>query len=272
MLSPSNSSGSVWSILKRESNDLVNALYVELIRNGSKVEPSIVLRPHPNSVFFKDKPGKLNNSFWKLSEYEEILINTSDVKYENLGKDGNSRINMVWLTARQSKDTRVNDLAYIGSTKDGIGLPMFQGESINRYGLKTLEQTLDFCYDSGESNSSSVSIDLYRSFINQIYDMHIYNHLYETGSMVTRGIKDAQIGSCLRVINEGTGVDLDRLYYIKGYTHTWTFPDQWETEFQLTHGQFNSKDKPFIDSDVADGGRPDEDMVRRYLVKTNIPR
>ena len=117
---------------------------------------------------------------------------------------------------------------------------------------------------------NNTSVELYRSFINQIYDLNAYNHLYETGSITSIGDSRAQLGTCLRIRSDFD--DDDRLYFVEGYSHTWTFPNQWETEWNVTHGQFDNETNPFIDIDESDGGQADNETNRRYLVKTNFSK
>jgi len=201
---------------------------------------------------------------------------------------------MVWLSSRESTSATTNKIAYLGQNAvDGIGLPMFQSESIKRHGLKIYDQVLEFCFSNALGKVDATAGGLYRSFINQIYDLHVYNHLYETGSVVSTGNNKARIGATLRIKDESqtgsfellgfkgdmpmskfvpTDTSQDRIYYIEGYSHNWKFPDQWETEWQLTHGQFDSDDAPFIDLREEDAGQIDSESNRRYLVKTNIPR
>ena len=291
MLSASNSPGNIWGLMKRESNALVNDLYCELIKDeDGNCKPTVILAPHPNSNFFEDTPGELNDAFYKLGDLEQIEVGSSQIKYEDLGRDGNSKVNMVWLTSRESTSATTNKIAYLGKeTVDGIGLPMFQSESIKRYGLKIYDQMLEFCFSNALGKVDATAGGLYRSFINQIYDLHVYNHLYETGSVVSTGNNKARIGGTLRIKDESqvdskfNPTDLlnkiesgdtsqDRLYYIEGYSHNWKFPDQWETEWQLTHGQFDSESAPFIDLREEDAGQADNESNRRYLVKTNVPR
>jgi len=295
MLSASNSPGNVWGLMKRESNALVNDLYCELIRDeDGNCKPTVILAPHPNSNFFEDGPGELNDAFYKLGDLEQIEVGSSQIKYEDLGRDGNSKVNMVWLSSRESTSATTNKIAYLGQNAvDGIGLPMFQSESIKRHGLKIYDQVLEFCFSNALGKVDATAGGLYRSFINQIYDLHVYNHLYETGSVVSTGNNKARIGATLRIKDESqtgsfellgfkgdmpmskfvpTDTSQDRIYYIEGYSHNWKFPDQWETEWQLTHGQFDSDDAPFIDLREEDAGQIDSESNRRYLVKTNIPR
>jgi hypothetical protein len=154
-----------------------------------------------------------------------------------------------------------------------------------RHGLKVWDQMLENAYIASNKNydvsasatkakasglRTDLSTELYNSFINLIYDLNIYNHLYETGSIVTTGDPLAQIGSCLRIKSDFD--DDDRLFFIEGYSHTWTYPNQWETEWNLTHGQFDNKMNPFIDARDADGGQDDIETNKRYLVKTNLKK
>jgi len=268
----------LWSCLKRSSNDVVNDLYCELVRDNKGIAaPSIVLRPHPSSAFFKDTMGMLNNHYKALQDYPTVDIDPSEIKYEDLGRDSNSRINMVWLSAIQSKYGRVNELANVQmGQKGGIGNPMVQIESIKRYGLKRVDRELAFVYPTrgGKSQSLNVNIDLYKSFLEQLFDANVYNHLYETGTMVSVGNNKAEIGKALKILSSTTHLikNNDKIYYIEGYSHTWTFPGQWETEWQLTRGQFANRYNPFIDASENDSGKLDTEFSSNYLVKTQTSR
>jgi hypothetical protein len=289
MLSQASSGESIWSTLKKESNSLVNDLYVDLIKDeDGNATPTLVLTPHPNSNFFEDTPGALNDVFLKMTDLYEISMPNSRIKYEDLGRDDNSRINMVWLETRQAIGKMTQTAAYIeAADSNGIGLPMYQRESIIRYGQKIWDQALENCYESRSGSGynkaadiaknevsgfdpNNTSVELYRSFINQIYDLNAYNHLYETGSITSIGDSRAQLGTCLRIRSDFD--DDDRLYFVEGYSHTWTFPNQWETEWNVTHGQFDNETNPFIDIDESDGGQADNETNRRYLVKTNFSK
>jgi len=145
-------------------------------------------------------------------------------------------------------------------------------ESIVRDGLKRFKGTIDFVYvDSTSGLYKNKQEILFKSFINQGYDHKAYNHLYDTGTVVTTGEKRAQLGSVLRVSPSVEGAPV-KLYYVEGYSHTWKFPGMWETEWNVTMGQFDDKLFPFIDLEIGDFGQPDVEQGRGYLAKTNVDR
>jgi hypothetical protein len=276
MITP-ESNGNLWNYLKNNSNDLVNDIYVDLQRNSSGYAfPSLVLRPRPTSVNFDDTPGKLNDStksLQDLAEEKSIDISDSRVRYYDLGKDEESRFNMVWLEARQSKNQQINSYANVDVGKSGnIGLPMLVPESITRNGLKMVRRTLEFVYTQEDVRELSVQVELFRSFINQVQDQYFYNHLYDTGTIVTEGNAAAELGQVLRIrARSELPPNLDKIYYIEGYTHTWNFPSQWETEFHVTMGQWNDRAKPYIDIADEEGGKDDEDSISQTIISRLPP-
>jgi hypothetical protein len=272
------SNGSVWQFLQRGANNIINDLFFDLHhREDGTSYPTVFLRPHPNSAQFFDPLGGLKSKFKSLQDLQDefkVDMSATMVKYENLGKDFQTRFNMMWLSPEQSKNKSViNEWANTaGGVIPGIGKPMVQSESIIRYGLKRFKGTMDFVYvDNKATTYVNKQEILFKSFINQTYDHKAYNHLYDTGTIVTIGEKRAQLGSVLRLLPSVENAKV-RLYYIEGYTHTWKFPGVWETEWNVTMGQFDDKGRPFIDIPITDFGQPDVELGRGYLAKTNVDR
>lgn len=314
----SSKSGSLWNHLKRSSHEIINDLYVELVRKDGKVSPAIVLRPKLNFSSFKDITGSplkdhyislhdmadiqptempvdalASDSSFAMTEGEVLLgkglpgftprttpfspfgitISQDDIKYENLGRDYESMSNLVWVTPSQSElNYWVDAHVYADSlaTGDGVGLPMANIEMIKRFGLRLFEGVIEFAYDS-RGGSRSLSVNLYRAFLNQIYDHQCENHLCETGTISTVGNPNAEIGRCL-FIKPLNPSNKPKIYHVEGYNHNWSFPSQWETTWTLSAGQFNDRSLPFIDLDESDEGQSDIEFDQNYLVKTDVAR
>jgi len=265
------SSGGIWGPIKENSNKLTNDVFLDMTRTSAgHAQPSITLRPRPCSIFFEDPTGKLNgktNTLQDLAYDEAIKMDPANIKFENLGKDGQTRFNMIWLDPVQSKKKEINSYAHMANSK-----PLTQAESVRRHGLKRLHQQLHFVYAQGGTQSGlDVNINLFKSFAHLVYDLHAYNHLYDTGSMTTVGEGKAELGKVLKV---PTDVEFSspRIYYVEGYQHHWTFPGQWETEWSLTMGQFDHLGAPFIDLIDEDDGTFDDETANTSLVKTNVTR
>jgi len=281
-LSP-NSNGALWGILERSSNMVVNEIYVDLTRTDSgAAQPTLTLRPRPTSVFFSDTSGALNDNFFNLLDLvatgDVVTMFHHDIKFDNLGRDGHARFNHIWLHPKmQDAESAVNQLGNIGAD-GGVGNPMQLRESIRRYGLKRSEEVVDFIYNK-DGKSLTASVDVIKSFLEQRYDQLAFHHLYESGTVETSGTIQARLGVVLRIIPErfdATKSAADnpptKIFYVEGYKHDWTFPGQWMTEWTLCCGQWESKDKPFIDLDSADAGQFDTDFDVTSLVKTTIDR
>jgi LysM repeat protein len=210
----------------------------------------------------------------ELSETNFVEISQAEVKYENLGKDEHSRFNLFWLRTTLNFEHAFSVMSNLNK-KNGIANPTFIRESIERHGLKRLDQTLEFCYTAGSNKDAmqgvSPAIDLFRGFMAQLYDMHFANHLYDAGTLACTGVLEAELGKALILAPDpSTKAALPKIYYIQGYEHEWRFPAHWTTTFTVTHGQFKTKDKQiFIDASPEDFGQNDAIIDVAYLAKTN---
>jgi LysM repeat protein len=348
-----NSNGSLANMLTRNSNSLVNELFLEDVRgDDGSVRPTIVLRPRPlQTPFFDDlfgkppakeepaekitykvvkgdnltKIAKRNNTTIKellrlnpqiknpdliypgqvftvkekapkagkpadaalkdvlmgayktlqqLAKESFIEVSQAEIKYENLGKDDHSRMNLFWLTTTQNKESAFSHMSN-QDRKGGIANPTLIRESIQRHGLKKMEQNLDFCYPVAPDKKTYLpaagpEVTLYRAFMAQLYDMHFANHLYDAGTISCTGVLEAEIGKALIVKADPAQAGAkDKVYYIEGYEHEWTFPSTWMTTFTLSHGQFKTDDRLiFIDNELFDSGQMDIVLDAAYLAKT----
>jgi len=266
---------SVWTQLGRGSNSIVNELFVDLHHDGKDIKPTVFLRPRPNSLFFEDLPGKLNKKFETLSSLVdkgfEIKLDQKHIKFENLGRNHEAQSNTFWIDPRNSKGSPINTFANVEISPEGIGKPMVKAEMVARHGLNMFQGEIDFVYvEAGTAVDRNSQPRLWQSFVNQIFDQKAFNHLYDTGSITSIGNILAQLGSVLS-ISSPRNKD-KKFYYVQGYSHTWKFPGQWETEWTVTMGQFNNSENPFIDVEDIDNGQTDNDFDQGYLAKTNEGR
>ena len=273
--------GSVWDMLEKSSNHIINELFLEEIRdNTGAAYPTIVLRPRPlQTPFFEqnfgdeaDKISELNGAYKTMQEFSKenfVEISQAEILYENLGKEDTSRVNMFFMTTQRDTDHVVNDSSMRGI--DGvIGNPHALKESIERHGLRRYEQILEFVIPS-EKQLGKIKVDIFKAFMGQIYDMNFANHLYEVGTIECTGILEAELGKVL-VVASNTDWETKKIYYIEGYQHTWQFPNTWKTIFNVTHGQFQSNEKPFIDVAGADAGQRDHSLDSIYRAKTIVDK
>lgn len=289
MLSP-DSSGSIWGMLQKSSNLLVNEIYVEEVRDEEgRAFPTIVCRPRPlQTPFFNSQFGSevaaikpiLNGKHQSLQDLAKksfLEISPAEIIYEDLGKDDHSRMNMFWLTVHQAYEYAYSKTANLKEL--GLMNPTFNRPQINRHGLKRFSQTLDFSFVQDASGNAiqapAPNIVLFKAFMAQVYDMNYANHLYDVGSITCIGVLEAELGKALIVKrDESIAGSLDKVYYIEGYAHNWHFPSKWTTTFTLTHGQFLTNDgKIFIDAiGPGDFGQADVGLNTTYLSKTKTDR
>jgi hypothetical protein len=289
MLSP-ESSGSIWGALQKSANLLVNEIFLEEVRDSTgSAYPTIVCRPRPlQTPFFKSQFGdeadailpSLNGKFQSLQNLATtsfVEISSAEVIYEDLGKDDHSRLNMYWLHVQQSYEcayTKASNLNVVGLMN-----PTFNRPQIMRYGLKRFDQTLDFSFAQDASGTATQSpepnITIFKAFMAQVYDQNYANHLYDVGTITTTGVLEAELGKALVVkADQNVAGARDKVYYIEGYSHEWTFPSTWKTTFTLTHGQFiDPNGNIFIDAiRPGDFGQADVGLQTTYLSKTKTER
>lgn len=348
-----DSNGSLWDMIKRNANELVNEVFLEEVRNADgTVRPTIVLKPRPiqtpffeslftigepprtppveKDVTYRIKKGdtlsaiakrngttvkeivKLNpsitnpdliypnttiivkkekeipkqqkvedaklarlndayKSLQALAKENFVEVSQSEVKYEDLGKDDHSRMNLFWLRTPDTWEKNVSHMANQGQPKT-ISNPVFVRESIQRHGLKRLDQILDFCRVTGEGASGTTEVELWKAFMAQLYDMHFANHLYDAGTITCTGVLEAELGKAL-IIKAASPEGRDKVYFIEGYQHEWKLKDGWTTVFTITHGQWKTEGQDiFIDASPADFGYPDSLLTSSYVAQTEVPR
>lgn len=278
-----NSNGSLHNLLKRCSNELVNELYYEEHRTKDGVKPTVFLKPRPiNTPFLESHCGsdaaakaslaRLNGKSKTLQKHSDenyVEISPSEILYENLGKDDHSRFNLFWLRPINNLEDHFAYAANNNSTS-GISNPTLNTYSIERYGLKRFDQILEFCHTTNEGGSATPEIELWKAFMIQLYDMHYANHLYDAGTIECTGVLEAELGKALIVKSE-VPTSPDKVYFIEGYEHSWSFPGKWTTTFTVTHGQFKvaSGLNIYIDAiGPGDFGRPDVTTNSVYTAKS----
>jgi len=292
MLSP-DSAGSVWNQLQRSYNSLVNEIFMEEVRDSDgKAYPTIICRPRPLNTPFMDsqfgaelplKKGYLGSAYQTLQDLSKksfIEISPAEILYEDLGKDDHSRLNMFWLKIQQAYEYAYSSVA--NQKQKGLQNPTFNRYSITRYGLKKYEQTLDFSFVKGVDGQAikapDADIKLFKAFMAQLYDMNYANHLYDVGTITCTGVLEAELGKALVLLKDPTiSTSKDKIYYIEGYSHEWTFPSSWKTTFTVTHGQFRSAGTGDINIYIdaiypGDFGVADAILQNTYLSKTKTDR
>lgn len=292
MLTP-ESNGSLWDMIKRSCNDLVNEVYLEEVRkNDGTVVPTFVMKPRPFQTPFFNATSQdesqfggedakirkaLKGAYKSLQEYSKesyVEILQSEVIYENLGRDDHSRINMLWFNTTLNYQYILNSNSNLGSANT-ISNPVFIRPSIMRHGLRRLDSLLEYCHSEIDSVSgaSSNNTELFKAFATQLYDMNYVNHLYEQGTIECTGVLEAELGKVLVI--RGKKTEPKKIYFIEGYEHKWQYPNMWTTIFTVSKGQFRHDNgvgalNIFIDASEGDFGYPDSSLDFTYIAKTNV--
>jgi len=283
-----DSNDNVWGYLQRNSNEAINELFLEEIRsNDGTATPSLILRARPfQTPFFDSQFGTdrnlskykplLNNtqkSFQEFSKESFVEISPAEVYSENLGRDDHTRFNMFWLSSTRFSEYVQNMFAN-KNFSGGISNAFKIGESIKRHGLQRMQRMLEFDLPT-EGRGGTSEIELFAAMMIQLYDQNYVNHLYESGTIQTSGVLEAELGKVLTMLPDSGSGNLPKIYYIEGYEHTWTFPNTWRTIFTVSKGQFQTNDQNiFIDvvnsgPGFKDFGRLDKGFDSAYVAKTN---
>lgn len=293
-------SGPLWDFMKQNANMAVNELFCEEVRGADgSFTPTLIMRPRPvQSPFFQaqftgsineglvgpsisdQSLSKLNGAYKSIQDHAKtnrIDISPSEIIYENLGRDGHSRFNLMSMNTRTDLDYFHSRHANV-SPSEKIANPLLQRDSINRWGARIHEYSNEYV-DPAEKGTKA-DPDLWRGFFMQVYDQNFANHMYEAGTIETTGVLEAELGSILRILPQGDINDIDgpqaKLYYIEGYEHRLAFPNTWTTVWTVSHGQFEiagtaaltGKQKFFIDSSEDDFGQEDFDLNSVFIAKT----
>lgn len=259
----------LWQVLQRMSNQITNELFCDLRRDpiSGMARPTLILRSRPASPMFKLMTGMdvassalLKNKWFTMRELaadEKTVINLSDteVRYENLGRNHQTMFNMLWLQSQNMGATVAAWASTDAKVGFGIGNPVFCNELIRRYGLKRLDEMIEFVYLQ-DGKEISHETQMLKGFLMQRYDQVAYNHLYETGTIETVGKLDASLGMALRIYppqevqdDKFTLNKYPKLYYVEGYTHEWKYPGMWTTTWKVTNGVYDGP-APFIDTET----------------------
>lgn len=284
----SESGGSLWDLLVRVSNPVVNELWMDTFHDGKSGYPRLSLRARPQSPFsnilispeYSTYKLSIGPDNWKSlidlakDKSNLVKIRYDDIRFENMGKNHQTTFNLLWLRPKMAgyeTALMAEDNMKIGLPGQ-IGLPIFLAESIRRYGLKRLTQSIDFCY-SKMGYAANKDVELTKAFALQKWDQVAFNHLYENGTMETIGCIEAAIGKILR-IDPGSQNQIPpkyktKLYYVEGYSQKWKFPGMWTTEWTLSGGIFDDDLQPLIDvRDIF--GQDDAYLQDTVLSKTTV--
>ena len=213
-LSILESTGAVWSAMKRAANEPYNALSTETVDGKLKVS----LERYP---FHADTGKLLRQTFTTITE--------DGILEEDLGLDDSDRVNYVWLKA---------DLVTIYNAGNNIpmqynGAMNFDLESIKHDGFHPFYPTTNFV-PPGAIPRGQNSPDILKQVgtrARTFWNWHRNNHLLESGNLVVTGDPDIRVGG---------GVIIDRTnmeYFVEGCIDEYTWGKRYVNKLKLTRGQ-----------------------------------
>lgn len=269
-LSALGAEGPLWDTLKRYSDAPWNELFVDLERSPQSTEPTdtlgrlgqatarafdagrggfekinLHLRPTP---FDFDRWGKLASvgSGWSFDLDADDLMEGGS----RLTKSTNGLANFFWCPYKGIL-SGFDQLSAVYETSNRE-IPIFDEDSIRRYGLRRLEQATEYAqyltpeHVKGAPNTIAEQrmmktkyprrVDLLIRRTYQLYQWFGYPEGFLSGTIMTRPrigpdpIHGGRIGGVLKRKRDG------KEFYITGIRQSWSHPGPWVTTFQVSRG------------------------------------
>ena len=246
--------GNLWSILKTNSNDVINELYLELLNDY----PTIVLRTKP-FVRSGYSGGSISSEINKFTDLETVYVRGEDIVGTDIGYADHERFNLFLLVAT-SDFLGVEELL----TKIQPEYPKINIASIKRHGLRLLYVDTDFALFSGSGKNSKINPRLLLDW-NRLSFEFFNNALFmESGTIeLGKANPDIKIGKALHI--EESTINQDKMFYIEGYTDSWSYPGNWKQTLQLTRGIYliDGKEKFGYQQESLDTIYTGQNIVKR---------
>lgn len=170
---------------------------------------------------------------------DRVKLRNIDITGEVLGLSDNDHVN--FFTIGSASIPIAQTIQKFVLLLDGL-VPLYNSESIKRYGLRLKELTTKFMSTGGGKIDSKEAMDfLIRSLL--LYD-HWYQHqmAYRAGQIMCRPIPKAHVGMVLDISGSGR----EETFYIEGVAHKWsrnpeTGGGMMQTTLTVTRGQPTEK-------------------------------
>lgn len=255
--------GYLWNLLKMNSNEPINELFLELHhdKETNQVLPTIFLRMIPftdeDYSIESSKVGSVN----RFIDLDRVSITDENIIYEDVGESDHVKFNFFLLTvAGEPFFNRVIST----SAAAGGDFPKIDANSIKKYGLLTRIDNTDFAFLSGKEEVGISAIDILNGWNNLLAHWYENAHKLESGTMKINGNLDVEIGKVLEVEYTKFGNNDKYLYYIEGYENEWEYPGLWTTSLKLTRGRKENKQRKIIEDS--------NDTDKQYVGTSNIVR
>jgi len=284
--------GSLWNILKDNSNDLVNEIYVELlpvqINEDALLEtlnyrteipgkvslsfysPTFVLRTKPfarkKSKSILNKLSIRNNVNYFL-DLPRVQISGDQIIGSDIGLSDEDRYNYFLATTSTDLLSVEGNINLLRSFSPPF--PQSQIGSIQRNGLRLMYGDTEFSLivdKNGEKLRNNKLLHDWNVLLFEFFNNAIF---LETGTIeIKRATPDLKVGKVLQIVN--SSVNEGKLFYIEGYTDSWEYPGNWNQTVFLTRGQY------FIDNEEKYGFQVEKQdktyTGQSIIVKGNNPK
>lgn len=222
--------GALWGWLNAWLNPSLNEMFVDTDPDPNRLKAYLVIREHP----FENLVDGVGSPWFALTEYE---VDARTIKNLDLTRGQNRRNSIVLL---EDLNPLLNSDTY------GISTPSTNLSSIEKHGLRRLEETTPFFDNEGAASGSEGVVwnSLIRSW-------NALNHRYWNGQLsfgemlphIRKGTKIAMINGPLggyKVFPKDIpGDKLSRMtFYVEGVRHAWSegVQPQASTDLTVTRG------------------------------------
>lgn len=242
-LSPDLDGGSLWDVMQQFSNGVLNELWVDLA--PSKLDPLGLTGLKP-TVFLRERkfPTKLDGgSLYATLPTWDLTPNL--VGPRQVAKGGAATRYNFWILVPQGFGS-VNLESYVQQTPGVAGTPganpIWNEQSIRRYGLRRWEQTTPFVPSTLGIKASDVTSDNFlrtvtAQWLTKVHDWYSIAPKQLSGTIsMTRIAPQIRIGH--RVIEKTSSGDI--VFYVEGVDHVWQHPGTGQTILTVTRGEYTT--------------------------------
>lgn len=253
--------GPLWGIMKGVSNDSINEMYCELLDD----KPTLMFRTRP----FVKKPftgGTIQGEVNYFDDLERVTIKGSEIIGTDIGYSDDERYNLFLMTT-SSDFLSVEGL--MSQLKPSF--PAVNKASIALHGLSPMYVDTDFALIQGDGKNAKINPQLLKDWNNLLYNFYKDSIFMEAGTIeIKKANPKIRVGKAL-LITEAT-VNNNKIFYIEGYSDSWSFPGNWNQTLHLTRGQYLDKNLIKFTHEVEKEGSifTGQSVVSRVPNKGNV--
>jgi hypothetical protein len=256
--------GKLWDTMQEYANPIMNEMFVDLAPIAEQEQgdfenlvPTLTLRERPFPTH-EDAGRSTSASKWNRLMTHTLAL--GDVKRRQIHKGGAANRFNYWkirLNGIGAEGFNVDELLQRGV--DGVesgrpgNIPIFNTDSIARHGVRPYTATtrfVPFFYRSRASQEDGESVReeeelqgtffrLVAAWLKKLHDWYVIAPFELSGTLSTNRMQpEIRIGQRLREERDEGVIT----YYIETFSHSWTYPNDGQSTFTVTRGEYEGDD------------------------------